>query len=136
MWSEKSNQGYAFIILRFIVAIIIASHGWHRLLSGGYEPFGQWLTGRGFPFGLALAWGVTLVEVLGSPILAWGKKLPYLCNMYIGIYFTGLVLVHWQHGWFVVGSGSNGIEYSVLLIAALICIGYPQIGKPANQLNS
>ena len=130
MSSMKSREELSFILLRTILGIIIASHGWHRLLTGGYEPFGGWLTGEGFPFGLSIALGVTLFEVIGSPFLVMGKKLPYICAAYIVIYFTGLVLVHFQHGWFVVGSGSNGIEYSVLLIASLFCIGYPKINTP------
>ena len=118
-------QAMPTIILRVTVCIIIASHGWHRLVTGGYEPFGGWLDSQGIPFGLAVAWFVTLFEVIASPILALGKKIPQLCAVYIAIYFSGLVMVHWQHGWFVVGSGSNGIEYSVLLLAALVSIALP-----------
>ena len=135
MNTVKSREEVAFIVLRIIVAIIIASHGWHRLISGGYEPFGDWLSSQGFPLGFGIALGITLVEVIGSLFLVIGKKLPYLCALYIVIYFTGLLLVHLPHGWFVVGSGSNGIEYSTLLIAALFCIGYASINKP-NQLNN
>ena len=32
----------------------------------------------------------------------------------------GIVLVHAPSGWFVVGGGRNGMEYSVLLIAVLL----------------
>ncbi len=112
-----------------IISLIIATHGWHRLLTGGYEPFGEWLSGQGFPFGLVIAWGITLIEVIGSPLLAFGKKLLYLCAIYIIIYMTGLFLVHLQNGWFVVGAGRNGIEYSVLIIVCLIAIGLPEVKK-------
>ena len=133
MSTVKSREELSFILLRCITGVIIASHGWHRLLTGGYEPFGGWLTGEGFPFGLWIALGITLFEIIGSVFLVAGKKLPYICTTYILIYFTGLILVHLPHGWFVVGSGSNGIEYSVLLIASLFCIGYPEINKPAKS---
>ena len=39
------------------------------------------------------------------------------------IYATGIVMVHAPNGWFVVGGGRNGAEYSVLLIVALLCVG-------------
>jgi putative oxidoreductase len=130
----KSKEKFSFLFLRSVVGIIIASHGWHRLLTGGYEPFGEWLTGEGFPFGLWIAWGITLFEIIGSLFLVAGKKLPYVCTSFILIYFSGLILVHLQHGWFVVGSGSNGIEYSVLLIASLFVIGYPEINKSAESV--
>jgi putative oxidoreductase len=32
----------------------------------------------------------------------------------------GILLVHRHDGWFVVGGGRNGVEYSVLLIAVLL----------------
>jgi putative oxidoreductase len=34
----------------------------------------------------------------------------------------GIVLVHAQNGWFVVGPSTGGVEYSVLLLLALIVI--------------
>ena len=131
----KSREELSFFFLRSITGIIIASHGWHRLLTGGYEPFGGWLTGEGFPFGFGVALGITLFEIIGSLFLVAGKKLPYICATYILIYFTGLILVHLPHGWFVVGSGSNGIEYSVLLITSLFCIGYPEVNKPVKLVS-
>ena len=49
------------------------------------------------------------------------------------IYAVGLVMVHAPNGWFVVGAGRNGVEFSVLLIATLLCVGVqhaPLAGKP------
>ncbi|WP_444996768.1 DoxX family protein [Aliikangiella sp. IMCC44359] len=125
----RSKEETSLMLVRVIISLIIATHGWHRLLTGGYEPFGEWLSGQGFPFGLVIAWGITLIEVIGSPLLAFGKKLLYLCAIYIIIYMTGLFLVHLQNGWFVVGAGRNGIEYSVLIIVCLIAIGLPEVKK-------
>jgi putative oxidoreductase len=34
----------------------------------------------------------------------------------------GIVLVHAQNGWFVVGPSTGGVEYSILLLLALIVI--------------
>ena len=128
----KSTDTLSNFLLRSVVAVIIATHGWHRALSGGYEPFGDWLTSQGFPFGLALAILVTGIEILGSIALLFGMHLVYLCGVYVLIYLTGLVLVHWQNGWFVVGSGTNGIEYSVLIIASLICIALSDVKRKDN----
>ena len=36
---------------------------------------------------------------------------------------AGIVLVHAPEGWFVVGKGRNGVEFSVLLVVALLCVG-------------
>ena len=112
------------IVLRVVLSIIIAAHGWARLVSDAVPPFGDWLNGLGFPFGLAIAYAVTAIEIIGTPFLAIGRGVLYLCFVYSGIYFMGLILVHAQEGWFVVGLGRNGMEYSVLLITCLICIAY------------
>jgi len=36
--------------------------------------------------------------------------------------FFGIWLVHMKHGWFVVGHGFNGMEYSVTIICALVAV--------------
>jgi putative oxidoreductase len=36
---------------------------------------------------------------------------------------AGIAMVHARAGWFVVGAGGNGAEYSVLLIVCLLCVG-------------
>ena len=63
--------------------------------------------------------GITLFEIDGTPLLALGRWVSALCLAYCFIYLMGIVLVHWPAGWFVVGLGRNGMEYSVLLIACL-----------------
>ena len=40
----------------------------------------------------------------------------------MAIYAMGILLVHAPEGWFVVGAGRNGMEYSVLLIASLALV--------------
>lgn len=44
---------------------------------------------------------------------------------------TGAVLVHLPAGWFMVGLGRNGMEYSVLLIVCLAVLGW--VHAPAGQ---
>ncbi|MDR6919240.1 hypothetical protein [Chryseobacterium sp. 2987] len=41
-----------------------------------------------------------------------------VCNILIFIF--GIYYVHWQNGWFVVGGGTNGIEFNVLLICSFL----------------
>ena len=74
----------------------------------------------GFPLGFWIAAGITVFEIVGTPLLALGRWVSALCLVYCFIYLMGIVLVHWPAGWFVVGLGRNGMEYSVLLIACLV----------------
>jgi putative oxidoreductase len=122
MKSTRSRQ--AMLALRLVVAGLLAAHGWARLISGGVVPFGAWLDSLGFPLGFYIAAGITAYEIVGTVLLALGIWVTWLCLMSCGIYAMGIVLVHWPAGWFVVGLGRNGMEYSVLLIACLALLAY------------
>jgi putative oxidoreductase len=113
----------AWIVLRLTLAGLIAAHGWARLVSDAVEPFGTWLASLGFPFGPAIAWSITAIEIVGTLLFAAGRFVLPLSVVYAAIYSVGIVLVHAKAGWFVVGLGRNGAEYSVLLIVALLCVG-------------
>jgi putative oxidoreductase len=113
----------AWVVLRIALAGLIAAHGWSRLLTGGIVPFGTWLDSQGLPFGLAIAIVITAIEIVGTPLLAWGKLVLPITFVYSAIYAVGIAMVHAKSGWFVVGAGRNGAEYSVLLIVALLCVG-------------
>jgi len=119
MTDSVNRQRQALLLLRLLLAGLIAAHGWARWLSGGVVPFGGWLDGLGFPLGVWIAAAITVYEIFGTPLLALGRWVSLLCLGYCFIYAMGIVLVHWPAGWFVVGLGRNGMEYSVLLIACL-----------------
>ena len=110
-------------VLRITLAILLAAHGWVRLLGGGVEPFGEWLTSQGIPAGFAIAATITALEIVGTILLALRKLVLPLTLAYACIYAVGIVMVHAPEGWFVVGRGRNGAEYSVLLIVTLLCVG-------------
>ncbi|MES2787694.1 MAG: DoxX family protein [Pseudomonadota bacterium] len=132
--TDARNSRIGWILLRLTLAGLIAAHGWARFVVGGYEPFGAWLTAQGIPMGPAVAWAITLLEMAGTPLLAWGRLfvLP-LTLVYAAIYTVGIYLVHAPAGWFVVGLGRNGAEYSVLLIVALLCVGLQHLPERTNR---
>lgn len=109
-------------LVRVVVAILLGIHGVYRIFSGGVAPFGEFLTARGFPFGLATAWSITLFEIGGGVLLAIRQSVVPIASAFIGELVLGMILVHSSEGWFVVGGGRNGIEFSVLLIACLSAI--------------
>jgi putative oxidoreductase len=116
--------------LRIGVALLLFIHGVARVVNG-VGPFGAWLDSLGFPWGPGLAWVITLVEILGTPWLAVGRFVPPLCGWFILQLLAGIWLVHAKAGWFVVGAGRNGVEYSVLLILCLGCLAWLH-RKPAS----
>lgn len=110
------------VFLRVGVAVLLFIHGAFRTSTGGVAGFGEWLTSLGFPAGIAWAWAVTVIELAGAPLMAAGKFVVPIAAWLAFQLVLGIALVHAHEGWFVVGGGRNGMEYSVLLILCLVVI--------------
>ena len=126
-----ARSARCWLFLRLLLAAFIAAHGWARLISGGVVPFGAWLDSQGMPFGLVIAGAITAFEIAGTIAFAAGLGVFPLSLAYSAIYCVGIVMVHLPAGWFVVGLGRNGAEYSVLLIACLLLVGIQHRARPA-----
>ncbi len=123
-----ARQHVAFVWLRVAVALLLFIHGAARVSDGTVDDFGVFFTLSGFPFGAACAWTITLVELAGGAALAAGFLVIPLCFWFAVQLAAGIALIHAKAGWFVVGAGRNGVEYSVLLIAALASLAIYQSG--------
>lgn len=97
-------------------------HGAARIYLGIVDDFGAFLTLNNFPLGFYLAWAITIFEILGGLALAAGFYVAPLAIIFAVQLLCGILLVHLKEGWFVVGAGRNGVEYSVLLIAVFITL--------------
>lgn len=109
-------------ILRMLMGIIFMLHGAARVYENSFSQFGVFLESKGFPLGFYLAWAITVFELIGGLLLFFRLLVSVFCIGEIIILLTGIILVHWQNGWFVVGATLGGIEYSVVLITVLIAI--------------
>lgn len=115
----STRDRIAWTLLRLAVATLLSIHGWARLLNDAVMPFGAWLDEQGLPLGVPVAIAITALEIVGPPILALGRLVFPLALLHGTLLLVGIVLVHAPAGWFVVGLGRNGAEYSVLLVVAL-----------------
>ncbi|HTH56597.1 MAG TPA: hypothetical protein VL728_11180, partial [Cyclobacteriaceae bacterium] len=68
---------------------------------------------------------VKLIHVLTIPALFLNKYLKPLAVLNIIIFVMGIVLIHWKHGWYVVGGGSEGVEFNFLLIFSFATFVFP-----------
>lgn len=110
-------------LLRRLVALLMAAHGVHRAVThGAVEGFGEWLTLRGLPVGHLLAAAITGAELLGAVVLWLGWQRRIVAALFVAELSIGILLVHAPEGWFVVGGGRNGAEFSVLLIGVLLAV--------------
>lgn len=117
------NQSkYSLVVLRVTMGIIFITHGVARLYYKSVVDFGNYLDSKGFMIGLTIAWTITIGEIISGSLLALGIKVRYCIIFHTLIIATGLVLVHLPNGWFVVGHGTGGIEYSILILVVLFVL--------------
>jgi putative oxidoreductase len=114
------NPAAAHLVLRSMMALVFLSHGITRTVADRVTPFGKAFDAWGWPFGIYWAWGVTLWELVGGVLLLLGIQPRIVALVFAVQMLFGIWLVHLKHGWFVVGHGFNGMEYSLTLIAALV----------------
>lgn len=109
-------------LLRIGVAIVFFLHAIVRIINGSIPQFADFLNGKGLVIGTAIVWVLTVYEILGSILLALNTGTRWLCAGFIIILITGIILIHAGLGWFVGEHGSGGVEYSFILILALLLI--------------
>lgn len=115
------------LILRVAVAIILLTHSVFGIFDNGINDFGNlYLNQIGFaPFGVFLAWSIKLSHIVAAVLLLANKYINFAAIVTILVLIMGIILVHFQEGWFVVGGGRNGMEYNFLLICVLLAIMFP-----------
>jgi len=118
-------------IFRIAVACFMLIHGITRIKHGSVGGFGEFLEGYGFPLGFYLAWTITIFEIAGTVSLMFGYFVTVISLLFALELVVGIVLVHAANGWFVVGGGTGGMEYSVLLIVCFLLIA---VSDKKNQM--
>ena len=109
-------------VLRIVLGLYMCAHGATRAAVGTVDDFGGFLSGRGFPLGVPLAWAITVVEIVGGLTLASGRVVRVLAGVFALEHVMGIVLVHAPRGWFTVGHQAGGAEYSVLLLVCFLLV--------------
>lgn len=116
----------ALSAVRIALAVLIFIHGAFRAVhwDTNVTGFGEWLSSLGFPMGFYWAAAVTIYELIAPLFILARRFVTLACLGHIGIVGLGMFLVHYPAGWFVVGAGRNGMEYSVLLLVGLIAVAW------------
>jgi putative oxidoreductase len=112
-------------LLRIAVATIFLSHSLHGIFTGDdVNDFGNYFLNQiGFaPFGVFIAWAVVISQVVTSFLLLIDRYIVIASLVNILILIVGIITVHFKEGWFVVGGGRNGMEFSFVLIFILLSL--------------
>lgn len=114
-------------LLRLAVAVILLMHSIPGMFNNGIYEFGKfYLDENGFsPLGVPLAWAIKLSHVVCAVCLLLNIFIKPAAVITIVILVMGIILVHYQEGWYVVGGGRNGAEFNFLLIFVLLTLLFP-----------
>lgn len=115
----NSTGGYAALVLRLPVGLILAAHGAQKLFGwfGGYglEGTGQWMASIGLEPGYAMALLAGSAEFLGGIALFLGLLTRPAAVVTAIMMLVAIFSVHVSNGLFLT---NNGYEYALTLFAA------------------
>ncbi|OEF10108.1 DoxX family protein [Vibrio genomosp. F10] len=126
----QSNAGFAALVLRVPVGIILAVHGAQKLFGwfGGYglEGTGQWMASIGLAPGYLMALMAGSAEFFGGLALIFGllTRPAALVNAFAML--VAIFSVHISHGLFI---SNNGYEFALALFAATLALAIQGGGK-------
>lgn len=115
------NPELGLAILRVVLGVIFIAHGYPKI-AGGVAGTGEFFGQLGIPLAGFFAWVVTLLEVFGGVALVIGFLVTPVSLLLSFHMLVGIVLVHAPNGFYVIGPGQGGIEFSLILIAGLLTL--------------
>lgn len=115
------NPELGLTILRIVLGVIFIAHGLPKITTG-IEGTAEMFAGLSIPAPLAAAWFIALLETLGGLLLVAGFLVTPVALLLAAHMLTGIILVHAANGFYVIGAGQGGIEFNLLLGAALLAM--------------
>lgn len=114
--------------IRFSLAFIMAMHSLPSFFTGDVFNFGrEYLAKVGFGvFGLSLAFLIKGIHLISIPLLLLDRNLKIISILNIIIFLGGIIMIHGNEGWYVVGGGRNGVEFNFLLIFCFLSFIFPK----------
>lgn len=112
----------SLLVLRVMISVCMIAHASQRFYFNSINGFGDFLNAKGFLIGVPIAWGITLFELIGGLAILLNYFTRWISLVWAVQLLMGIILVHAQHGWFVVGPSTGGVEYSLLLIVCLLVL--------------
>lgn len=128
----SSTDGYAALVLRVPVGLILAAHGAQKLFGwfGGYglEGTGQWLASIGLAPGYLMALLAGGAEFFGGVALVLGLLTRPAALVSAFAMLVAIFAVHIDNGLFM---SNNGYEYALTLFAATLALAIQGAGRLA-----
>ena len=120
--------GITPVVVRLIIGAMMFVHGVDKL-TGGPAGFGEFLGSLGLPAPLALAWAVTLLELVGGAMLIVGLLTRLVAGLMVLELIGAIVLVTGSRG--LIGAEAVGYERDLAYIAGLFVMLLLGPGRPS-----
>jgi len=118
---------YGLLILRVLLGLVMAAHGYAKLFRGGRIPgTAGWFDSIGMRPGLINAWLAAATEVAAGLALALGLFTPFAAAGFVSLMFVAAWTVHRGKGFFIVG---DGWEYNLVLAVGAIAVAVTGPGR-------
>src|SRR3989338_4981472 len=128
MANNKLN-GWALTLLRLILGIIFAYHGYIKLfLPGGFKGTANFFIAIGIPLPVYSALLVSVAEFIGGILLLIGLLTRLASLILIIEMLVALFKVHLKQGFFI-STTAYGYEFILLILAALVVVLVNGAGK-------
>jgi putative oxidoreductase len=111
-------QSCGITVLRGVVGIVFAAHGYQKLFRFGIHGVSGMLGHLGIPLAGFFAVVVTLVEFGGGILLILGVATRVAAAFLAIDMIVALLVVHLKNGFF----NPHGVEFPLTLLAASICL--------------
>ena len=125
-----SNAGFAALVLRVPIGLILAAHGAQKLFAwfGGYglEGTGQWMASIGLEPGYLMALMAGCAEFFGGLALALGLLTRPAALLTAFTMLIAIFSVHIDNGLFM---SNNGYEYALTLLVAAVALAIQGGGR-------
>ena len=122
-------------VLRLTLACVFVAHGMHKLFGlwsgpgvgpGGLPATAEHLASVGLQGGTTLAMLAGIVQLVGGALVGCGLLTRWAASALLGYVAIGIWKEHFRWGFFLNWVGEhgrgNGLEYSIVLVGALVCL--------------
>lgn len=113
-----SLQSWGLAVLRVVVGIVFAVHGYQKLFTLGIHGVAGMLGQMGIPLAGFFAVVVTLVEFVGGILLLLGVSTRIAAAFIACDMIVAILAVHLKNGFF----NPRGFEFPLTLLASAICL--------------
>lgn len=121
-------EAYAPLILRVVVGIIFAMHGYQKLTQFGLEGTTGFLASLGFPAASVFAVLLIAAELGGGILLILGLFTHWVAKILAIVSIVALFTVHISKGFFM---ATGGYEFILLILATTLSLMITGPGKYA-----